>query len=151
MRRRDSNARSATAVVPATTRRMAVSEYVNPYKLKDEYRMGQQAYVYIIASRKYGTLYTGVTSNLVKRMLEHKNKAHADSFTAKYNVNQLVWYLAGEDIVAAIETEKKIKNRSRAWKIALIEECNADWSDLSHALLDPEAGYPATARRMTDS
>ena len=113
--------------------------------------MGQQAYVYILASHKYGTLYTGVTSNLVKRMLEHKNKAHADSFTAKYNVNQLVWYLAGEDIVAAIETEKKIKNRSRAWKIALIEECNADWSDLSHALLDPEAGYPATACRMTES
>ena len=151
MRRRDSNARSATAVVPATTRRMTVSGYDNPFKLKDEYRMGQQAYVYILASHKYGTLYTGVTSNLVKRMLEHKNKARADSFTAKYNVNQLVWYLAGEDIVAAIETEKKIKNRSRAWKIALIEECNADWSDLSHALLDPEAGYPATACRMTES
>jgi len=134
---------------------MAVSEYVNPYKLKDEYRMGQQAYVYILASHKYGTLYTGVTSNLVKRMLEHKNKAHADSFTAKYNVYQLVWYLAGKDIVAAIETEKKIKNRSRAWKISLIEECNADWSDLSHALLDPSAGVPeagdaGTSRGMTE-
>ena len=83
--------------------------------------MGQQAYVYILASHKYGTLYTGVTSNLVKRMLEHKNKAHAESFTAKYKVNQLVWYLAGEDIVAAIETEKKIKKpmAQKPWVLSI--------------------------------
>jgi putative endonuclease len=98
--------------------------------------MAKQAYVYILASQRNGTVYTGVTSNLVKRIYEHKTKAHADSFTAKYDVNKLVWYDVGDDIRAAIEVEKKIKNRNRAWKIALIEKNNPEWKDLSLDFLD---------------
>jgi putative endonuclease len=98
--------------------------------------MDKQAFVYILASQKNGTLYTGVTSNLVQRIYEHKTKAHADSFTAKYNVNKLVWYTMGDDIASAIELEKKIKNRKRAWKIALIEKANPYWDDLSLDFMD---------------
>jgi len=96
----------------------------------------KQAFVYILASRRNGTLYTGVSSDLMKRMHEHKTHTHPDSFTAKYGVHTLVWYLAGQDISAAIALEKKIKNRNRAWKIALIERTNPDWQDLSADFLD---------------
>ena len=93
--------------------------------------MDKQSFVYILASQKNGTLYTGVTSDLIKRMHQHKTRAHPDSFTSKYGVQMLVWYLAGQDITEAIALEKKIKNRNRAWKIALIERTNPDWQDLS--------------------
>ncbi len=98
--------------------------------------MNKQAFVYILASQRNGTLYTGVTSNLVKRIYEHKTKAHAESFTAKHDVDKLVWYTSGEDINAAIALEKKIKNRSRVWKLALIEKNNPNWLDLSGEFLD---------------
>jgi len=98
--------------------------------------MDKHAFVYILASQKDGTLYTGVTSNLVKRIYEHKTKTHANSFTAKYTVDKLVWYVAGDDIASAIELEKKIKNRNRSWKIALIEKDNPEWRDLSLDFLD---------------
>jgi putative endonuclease len=91
----------------------------------------KQAYVYILTNQRRGTLYTGVTSNLITRIYEHKTKLHTESFTSKYNADKLVWYTIGTDIVEAIELEKKIKNRSRAWKIALIEKGNPDWRDLS--------------------
>lgn len=91
----------------------------------------QVAYTYILASQKNGTLYIGVTSDLVKRIVEHKNQTFPHSFTAKYSVHSLVWYIAGSDIQTAIELEKKIKNRNRAWKIALIERDNPAWRDLS--------------------
>ncbi len=91
----------------------------------------KQAYTYILASQKNGTLYTGVSSNLLKRIAEHKTRTHPDSFTAKYGVHLLVWYVAGQDISGAIALEKKIKNRNRAWKIALIERENPHWRDLS--------------------
>ena len=93
--------------------------------------MDKQAFVYILASQRNGTLYTGVTTNLIKRIHEHKTRTHPDSFTAKYGAHILVWYLAGQDIGAAIALEKKIKNRRRAWKIALIERMNPDWQDIS--------------------
>ena len=104
----------------------------------------KQAFVYILASKRNGTLYTGVTSNLIKRMYEHKTKAHIESFTAQYNVDMLVWYVEGNDMSAAIDLEKKIKNRNRAWKLALIEKGNPEWKDLSTEFLDS-----ATAREMT--
>ena len=107
--------------------------------------MDKQAFVYILANQKNGTLYTGVTSDIVKRIFEHKTKSNAKSFTTKYNVGKLVWYAAGSDITAAIELEKKIKNRNRAWKIALIEKNNPRWNDLSLDFLDS-----ATARGMTE-
>lgn len=98
--------------------------------------MNKQAYVYILASQRNGTLYTGVTGNLINRIYEHKSKVHMESFTAKYAVDKLVWYDVGDDITAAIELEKKIKNRNRAWKIALIEKHNPEWRDLSIDFLD---------------
>jgi putative endonuclease len=98
--------------------------------------MSRQIFVYILASQRNGTLYTGVTSDLLKRIYEHKAKVHTDSFTAKYTVDKLVWFEAGENIEAAIELEKKIKNRNRAWKIALIEKQNPKWDDLSADFLD---------------
>jgi len=105
--------------------------------------MPERAYVYILASKRNGTLYTGVTSNLEKRVFEHKTKANK-GFTEKYDVDQLVWYTAGSSIKAAIELEKKIKNRGRQWKINLIEKTNPHWRDLSNDFLDS-----ATTRRMT--
>jgi len=92
--------------------------------------MTQTAYVYILASRKNGTLYTGVTNNLERRMYEHKNHL-VQGFTDKYNVTRLVWFTHGEDMQAAIALEKKIKNRGRQWKIDLIEKTNPDWKDLA--------------------
>jgi len=69
-------------------------------------------------------------------MIEHKAEAY-EGFTAKYGVNKLVWYTAGDNITSAIELEKKIKNRSRQWKLALIERTNPQWRDLSLDFLDP--------------
>jgi len=98
--------------------------------------MKKQAFVYILANKRNGTIYTGVTSDLSRRIYEHKAKEHGKSFTAKYSLDKLVWYLAGDNIMAAIELEKKIKNRNRAWKIALIEKDNPQWRDLSLEFLD---------------
>lgn len=92
--------------------------------------MSKSAYVYILASQKNGTLYTGVTSNLEQRMHQHKHHL-LEGFTSKYEVTRLVWFVQGEDMVAAIELEKKIKNRGRQWKINLIEKTNPHWNDLS--------------------
>ena len=92
--------------------------------------MPKTVYTYILANRRNGTLYTGVTSDLAKRVHQHKAK-EADGFTRKYGVDQLVWYTSGTSIIDAIEFEKKIKNRSRQWKINLIEGSNPEWRDLS--------------------
>lgn len=92
--------------------------------------MSKAAYVYILASQKNGTLYTGVTNNLERRMYEHKHHLF-DGFTDKYAVTRLVWFTHGEDIQEAIMLEKKIKNRNRKWKIDLIEKTNPNWDDLA--------------------
>lgn len=92
--------------------------------------MPQASYVYILASQRNGTLYTGVTNNLERRIYEHKNHL-GQGFTNKYNVTRLVWFTAGEDMQAAIALEKKIKNRGRQWKVNLIEQTNPDWKDLA--------------------
>ena len=92
--------------------------------------MPKNAYVYILASRRQGTLYTGVTSNLMQRL--HQHRTHLlEGFTHRYEVALLVWFVQGEDISAAIALEKKIRNRGRKWKIALIEKGNPDWKDLA--------------------
>ena len=87
-------------------------------------------YVYILASRKNGTLYIGVTSNLPQRIWQHK-ESQADGFTKKYNVKTLVWYEQHEEAIAAITREKQLKKWKRAWKINLIEKSNPEWKDLS--------------------
>jgi len=86
-------------------------------------------YVYILASKQNGTLYTGVTSDLVKRIYEHKNNL-VDGFTKKYNVHKLVWYEIHETAETAILKEKQIKKWKREWKLKLIEEHNPEWRDL---------------------
>jgi putative endonuclease len=86
-------------------------------------------YVYLLASRKHGTLYLGVTNDLVRRVWEHKEKA-VPGFTARYRVDRLVWFEAHDDVNAAITREKEIKKWRRDWKIALIEVDNPDWLNL---------------------
>jgi len=94
----------------------------------------KQGYVYILANAHNKVLYTGVTSNLVKRMYEHKNK-QVEGFTRKYNVNKLVYFEVFEDIVNAITREKQIKGWLRSKKIALIETKNPAWNDLYKELV----------------
>ncbi|NVN85549.1 MAG: GIY-YIG nuclease family protein [Rhodopseudomonas sp.] len=86
-------------------------------------------YVYILASRIGGTLYIGVTNNLIRRVAEHKSKL-AEGFTKKYDVDRLVYLECFEDIEQAIHREKRLKKWPRAWKIQLIEKDNPDWRDL---------------------
>ncbi len=87
-------------------------------------------YVYILASRKYGTLYVGVTNNLARRVYEHKEAINKDSFTAKYNIKTLVYSEEHQDVREAIYREKLIKQWIRQWKINHIEEMNPEWEDL---------------------
>jgi len=89
----------------------------------------KQPCVYLLASKRNGTLYCGVTSDLVKRVWEHKHDM-AKGFTSRYGVHRLVWYEAHESMESAIVREKRIKNWKRPWKIDLIEEKNPDWKDL---------------------
>jgi len=91
-------------------------------------------YVYIMASRKNGTLYIGVTNDLVRRVYEHKNGL-VGGFTKKYKVHSLVYYEATENALSAITREKQIKKWYRKWKIELIEKENRDWRDLYEELL----------------
>ncbi len=91
--------------------------------------MAKQPCVYILASKRNGTLYTGVTSNLRKRIWEHKND-QIEGFTRKYKVHILVWYEIHETMESAITKEKGIKNSGRQMKIDLIEAFNPYWNDL---------------------
>jgi putative endonuclease len=86
-------------------------------------------HVYLLASRKEGVLYIGVTGDLVRRVHQHREKAAA-GFTSRYNAEKLVWFESYDDPVAAITREKELKKWRRAWKIALIEKDNPDWRDL---------------------
>jgi putative endonuclease len=92
-------------------------------------------FVYILASRIGGTLYIGVTNDLIRRVFEHKSK-FVRGFTKRYDVVRLVYYEQYDDIEQAILREKRLKNWNRAWKVRLIEEKNPSWIDL----------YPAIAR-----
>ncbi len=90
-------------------------------------------YMYIMASRKNGTLYVGVTNDLLRRVYEHK-EGLVDGFTKKYGVKMLVHFEVFETALQAIQREKNLKHWSRAWKIALIEEKNPYWTDLYPAI-----------------
>ena len=89
----------------------------------------KQAYVYIITNKYNNVLYTGVTTDLVKRIYEHKNKI-VDSFSKKYNLDKLVYYEIIEDISSAIEREKFLKGKTRKYKLDLINKFNINWNDL---------------------
>jgi putative endonuclease len=96
--------------------------------------MSKQPCVYILASDKNGTLYLGVTSDLVKRVWERKNKVVA-GFTKRYGVHDLVWYELHDSMESAITREKAIKEWKRQWKLELIERMNPEWKDLYPELL----------------
>jgi len=100
--------------------------------------MEKNFFVYILASQRNGTLYVGVTSDLVKRVWEHKNKL-TEGFTEQYDVNRLVYYEHFPDAQNAIRREKRLKKYNRKWKIDLIEEANPEWQDLYEVLI---SGFP---------
>ena len=100
--------------------------------------MDKNYYVYILASKRNGTLYIGITSDLIKRTWQHKEKL-VDGFTKKYNVNRLVYFEQFTDPENAIKREKRLKKYERQWKIKLIEKDNPQWKDLYNTLA---SGYP---------
>ena len=89
--------------------------------------------VYIMASQRNGTLYTGVTSDLVQRVWQHKNRAF-DGFSKRYGVDRLVWFESHDNMENAIQREKRLKAWKRSWKIRLIEQENPEWNDLYETL-----------------
>ena len=96
--------------------------------------MDKQPSVYLLANKRNGTLYAGVTSNLVKRIWEHKSHL-VEGFTKKYNVTLLVWYELHDSMESAIHKEKMIKNWKRDWKIKEIEQSNSEWNDLYNDII----------------
>jgi putative endonuclease len=96
--------------------------------------MDKRGYVYIMASGRNGTLYTGVTSDLVKRVFQHRTGV-IDGFTKRYDCKILVWFEIHDRIDEAIGREKRIKEWKRGWKLGLIETGNPDWEDLFPSLL----------------
>ena len=93
----------------------------------------KEYYVYIMASKRNGTLYTGITSDLIQRVWQHKS-GEIKGFTSKYKVNMLVYYEIHEDVLEAIKREKNIKAWKRSWKLELIEKTNPLWDDLYHSI-----------------
>ena len=91
--------------------------------------MNKQPAVYILANKRNGTLYVGVTSDLVKRVWAHRNNM-VEGLTKQYNVHELVWYQLHESMESAIVREKRLKDWKRAWKLKLIESKNPEWVDL---------------------
>ncbi len=95
--------------------------------------MSNTYYVYIMASKRNGTLYIGVTDDLSRRVWEHR-EGLVDGFTKKHNVHQLVYFETFEDINEAIHREKRLKKYKREWKINLIQEHNVEWPDLTETI-----------------
>ena len=94
----------------------------------------KEMFVYIITNRKNGTLYTGVTNNLVRRIYEHKNKI-IKGFTSKYGLDKLVYYEIWQGELEAIQREKTLKHYKREWKLNLINEFNPEWNDLYDSIV----------------
>ncbi len=114
-------------------------ESITPPLLSPRRRSGSSLivfmyYVYIMASRRNGTIYVGVTDDLVKRVWQHKEGVF-DGFTRRYGCKILVWFDATEDVMSAIQREKQIKEWKRRWKLRLIEQANPEWADLYVTIL----------------
>jgi putative endonuclease len=90
-------------------------------------------YVYIIASRKDGAIYLGVTNDIIRRVYEHRTKA-ARGFSSQYNITRLVWFEIYDDPISAISREKQLKKWKRNWKVQLIEARNPKWEDLYQSI-----------------
>ena len=106
----------------------------HPESSESRISVSKRPAVYILANKRNGTLYVGVTSDLVKRIWEHKNNM-ADGFTQRYGVHHLVWYEQHATMESAIQREKRLKEWKRIWKLKLIESANPDWRDLYHRIL----------------
>jgi putative endonuclease len=91
-------------------------------------------YVYLLTNKPYGTLYTGVTNNLVRRIYEHRNGL-AEGFSKQHELDRLIWYEVHQDIIPAIAREKSIKKWRRDWKINLVQAMNANWDDLYDSIV----------------
>ena len=108
-------------------------------------------YIYILASKRNGTLYIGITNNLLARLIEHKQKIN-NGFTSKYNVTKLVWYDYCEDVRDIINREKQIKKWNRKWKLKLIESSNPEWKDLYYEIGGTDEmlvpGFPLSRERQ---
>jgi putative endonuclease len=96
--------------------------------------MSKSYYVYIITNKKDGTLYIGVTNDLLRRIYEHK-EGEIEGFSRKYKLKKLVYYEETNDIISAISREKELKKWQRKWKVKLIEDFNPEWDDLYEKLL----------------
>jgi putative endonuclease len=96
--------------------------------------VNKQLAVYILVRKRNGTLYIGVTSDLVKRIWEHRENM-VEGFTKRYNLHRLVWYELQESMESAIIREKRLKNWNRNWKLELIENSNPKWLDLYHTIV----------------
>ena len=96
--------------------------------------MEKAYYVYMLASERYGTLYTGMTSDLVKRVWQHRQE-FVDGFTKQYGVKKLVWFEVHTNPISAIAREKQIKKWNRTWKIELIQKQNSRWDELFDAII----------------
>jgi putative endonuclease len=113
---------------PGMTRESSRS-FVDQHGPQEPKYLQMAYYVYLLASKKHGTLYLGVTNDIVRRVYEHKTKA-VPGFTTRYGVDKLVWFEIYEDATTAITREKELKKWRRDWKIRLIEEQNPGWVDL---------------------
>ena len=111
--------------------------------------MPKQFYIYILASKRDGTLYIGVTNDLARRVWEHRTDA-ANGFTKKYGVHRLVWYEVADTALAAITREKQLKKWNRAWKARLIEEMNPDWKDLYDEIAEWMPDTPSAPPPLCD-
>jgi putative endonuclease len=96
--------------------------------------VNKQYFVYILANRKHGTLYIGVTNDLIRRTYQHKLKA-VRGFTKRYDVHKLTYFEIFDDPLSAITREKQLKKWNREWKVQLIEKVNPGWVDLTHTLI----------------
>ena len=96
--------------------------------------LAKQPAVYILASKRNGTLYIGVTGDLIKRTWEHKNNV-VEGFTKRYGIHRLVWYELRDNMESAIEREKRLKEWKRVWKLELIEKANPNWQDLYWSII----------------
>jgi putative endonuclease len=115
-------------------------------KVSDEPAPPIRAYVYMLASRKHGTLYIGVTTDLIARIVQHR-EGLLEGFTKRYGIKRLVWFEGHESVVAAIPREKSLKKYRREWKINLIERENPNWDDLFPGLLHVEGPLSALSWR----
>ena len=134
--RQSSSRKPSLSVIPAIFKPEAITirHSGNLQAGSQEGEMNRQPAVYILSNKRNGTLYVGVTSDLVKRVWEHRNN-FVEGFTKRYGVHNLVWYELHKRMASAIQREKRLKDWKRKWKVHLIERKNPDWKDLYHAII----------------